>query len=451
MQTVVEDRRRFQALASSPDGLIGLALGVAAVALISILGIAHAINQPVYGPIDEVSHTAYVFHVARYGVPPLLGRDRSYLGRKGVKLGGRDVDIPRPEAGSAAIPLGSTGAFGQPEAIQPPLYYFAVAPLARIWSGTDAVRAIRIAGVAMVAIAAVLLFLSVFELASDALGAGFASMVLATQSGITDFLSQVQNDALLLPLSGAVIWLSIRGFNHRRLTWPLAFAASALAVTHVVAIPLAAIAVIVIGWRDIGSCRDRWRGTLLRTMVAGSALSLWVVTNVLRYHALLPRDVSAGASALFGHSNRQFLLLHEIAYPTVVSVVGGAYLNLIASPYSADYRHLSLLLPLVLVGTAVVCAKGEPRRRQALGVMLALFAITFVATFFTVAASLIATGGDIAAMQIHRYYMATYFCGACAAGIAVGGLVAHPWARRVLLVAVPAVEIYWSVNASSFT
>lgn len=426
-------------------------IAVVAIAVAVSTGVAHSFSQPIYGPIDEASHTAYAFHVGKYGVPPVLGRDRAFIGRTGVALGSRDVDMPRPEKASAPVPIGVHGVFGQPEAIQPPLYYYVMAPLSWISSGDAAVIAMRLAGVLMVVISVVVAFVAVVELSGDALAAGFAAMVLATMSGITDFLSQVQNDALLLPLAGGLFLLLSRGIRTRVLTWPLALCAAGLSITQVVAVPMAALAVLGVGALHISRAKTQALSVALKTVAAGVPLAGWIVSNEIRYGSLLPHDVTAASNGLFKQNNDQFLHIHEIAYPVLNSVIGGAYTVLQPSPYVADFRPLSLLIPLILVGTGCVCAFRSERCRQALGYSYFIASATLVTIFLAVAASLIGTGGDLAAMYIHRYYMPTYFAAACVAGIAAGGLSSRPWFRRTFFVAIPLLQVYWSINASTLT
>ena len=437
--------------ASSLDDRVGVLIAMVAIAVASAVGVSHAYSQPVYGPIDEVSHTAYAFHVGAFGVPPVFGRDRAFMGRKGIGLGLRDVDIPRPEKASAPIPIGPNGQFDQVEAIQPPLYYYVVAPLTWFGAGDGAVIALRLAGVLMVAVSVLLAFVAVFELTGDGLAAGFAAMVLATLSGITDFLSQVQNDALLLPLGGAIFWLLWRGLQRRALTWPLVAASAAISITHVVAVPMAALAVLVVGALEIRRAPQRSLIVAIKVVSAVLPLLAWVGTNVIRYGSLLPHDVTTPAGGLFQQNNDQLLHLHELAYPVLNAVIGGAYLYVQASPYGADYRHLSLLIPVVLMGTGLVCAFRAERTRRALGYTYAMVGVTLVTIFAAVAASLIGTGGDLAAMQIHRYYMPTYFAAACLAGIAAGGLSSRAWLRRGLLVVIPLIQAYWAINGSTLT
>ena len=437
--------------ASSIDDRLGLLVLFVALTVATSVGIAHAYRQPVYGPIDEVSHTAYAFHVGKYGVPPVLGRDRAFIGRSGVALGSRDVDIPGPETGSAPIPIGVHGVFGQPEAIQPPLYYYLISPISWFSSGTGAVVAMRLAGVLLVAISVLLVFAAVVDLTGDAISGGIGAMVLATLSGVTDFLSQVQNDALLLPISGALFWLFARGLRTRSLSWPLTACCGSLAITHVVAVPMAALAVLGLGLMEIRRARSHAVLVVVKSVAAGAPLAAWIGSNVIRYGSLLPRDVLAAPTGLFKLNNDQLLHLHELVYPVLNSVMGGAYLYLEASPYGVDYRPYSLLVPVAFIGSGVVCASAPERVRRSLGYAYAMVGITLVTVFLAVAASLIGTGGDLAAMQIHRYYMPTFFAAACLVGIAAGGLVSRPGPRRCALLAIPLVQAYWAINGSTLT
>ena len=63
------------------DEAIGGALAAVALVLMLLIGI-HDARRPVYGPIDELTHTAYVLAVASDGIPPEVGRDRAFVRRR---------------------------------------------------------------------------------------------------------------------------------------------------------------------------------------------------------------------------------------------------------------------------------------------------------------------------------------------------------------------------------
>ena len=124
------------------DDAIGASLTIVALVLTPLIGV-HDARRPVYGPIDEITHTAYVLAVAKDGIPPMLGRDRAFIRPR--PLAPRDVRIPLPDkVGSAPVPIGAYGEVSQTEAIQPPLYYYAAAPVTWFVSGRDNVVALRL-------------------------------------------------------------------------------------------------------------------------------------------------------------------------------------------------------------------------------------------------------------------------------------------------------------------
>jgi len=75
------------------DEAIGGGLAAVAIVLMLLIGI-HDSRRPIYGPIDELTHTAYVLAVAEDGIPPEVGRDRAFV-RPGP-LAPRDVRVPPP-------------------------------------------------------------------------------------------------------------------------------------------------------------------------------------------------------------------------------------------------------------------------------------------------------------------------------------------------------------------
>ena len=176
------------------------------VGLVLLVGIRHALDQPIYGPIDEAYHAGYVQHVADTGLPPMLGRDEIILAHRAIVEGvGRAAG---PRAGTAPLPYGDHFQLSQDEAIQPPLYYYVVAPVAWFTRGSDKIYAAphrelrpeRARGAVPVPCAA--------RRRSRASRSRPASRRSSSPSftGITHLLSQVQNDALLLPVCVLLLW-----------------------------------------------------------------------------------------------------------------------------------------------------------------------------------------------------------------------------------------------------
>ena len=256
------------------DDAIGGALTVVALVLMTLIG-AHDVDRAVYGPIDEVTHTAYVLAVAKDGIPPLLGRDRAFTAPG--PLAPRDVRIPTPDKASAAVPDSPSHALTQSEAIQPPLYYYAAAPVTWFVSGRDKVIAIRWFDVFLCLCAVAMIFLMVRDIAGLPLGGGIAALFFASAGGELDVFSFVTNGSMMLTLGAAALWLSARGLRSRRVSWPLVAVAAALAITQVIVIPLAALALLV---PALAQVRKEGRGAVRkvagRILVAAAPLVLWV-------------------------------------------------------------------------------------------------------------------------------------------------------------------------------
>ena len=139
------------------DLWIARVLVAAAVGLVLLVGIRHALDQPIYGPIDEAYHAGYVQRVADTGLPPMLGRDEIILANHSMFEQGQ-VRLPEPQKGSAPIPRGYYSEEQQQEAIQPPLYYYILAPITWFTSGYDTIYGYRIASCIIEAIGVLLLF-----------------------------------------------------------------------------------------------------------------------------------------------------------------------------------------------------------------------------------------------------------------------------------------------------
>ena len=245
-----------------------------ALVLMTLIG-AHDVDRAIYGPIDEVTHTAYVLAVAKDGIPPLLGRDRAFTAPG--PLAPRDVRIPTPDKASAAVPDSPSHALTQSEAIQPPLYYYAAAPVTWFVSGRDKVIAIRWFDVFLCLCAVAMIFLMVRDIAGLPLGGGIAALFFASAGGELDVFSFVTNGSMMLTLGAAALWLSARGLRSRRVSWPLVAVAAALAITQVIVIPLAAIALLV---PALAQVRKEGRGAVRkvagRILIAAAPLVLWV-------------------------------------------------------------------------------------------------------------------------------------------------------------------------------
>ena len=182
------------------DLWIARVLVAAALGLVLLVGIRVALDQPVYGPIDEAYHAGYVEKIAATGFPPMLGRDPSSSGI--ARCSSRAKSATRATEGQcAASRSGFYSEEQQQEAIQPPLYYYILAPITWFTRGSDKIYALRIASSVLNALGVLFLFLALRgTFRREPLAAGVAAVVIASFTGITHLLSQVQNDALLLPV-----------------------------------------------------------------------------------------------------------------------------------------------------------------------------------------------------------------------------------------------------------
>ena len=430
------------------DDAIGASLTVLALVVVLAVGI-HDSRRPVYGPIDEMAHTAYVLAVAKDGIPPQIGRDRAFIGHH--PLAPRDVRIPGPDkVGSAPLPIGAFGDVMQAEAIQPPMYYYAAAPVTWFVAGRDKVVALRIFDVFLCLCAMVLVFLAVRDLAGSPLGGAVAATLMGSAGGIISIFSFVTNGAMMLTLGAAAIWLGARGIRDRRVTWLLALVAAGLAITQIIVVPLAAVCLLapaVMHLRSRG--RSALRTVSLRVGAAGVPLALWVLANLWRYHWILPQ--AAGTSSFGGFSttatttNIDIATFSEKLYVSLVTVFLDSFHWWDASPYIFDYRPLAIFVPVTLIGIACALLRGTVRQRNA----IALFLIALVAAHLTVfgmlyLAVILTGGGDF----VYRYFSAAEAAAACIAGASFSAIFRNPNLERCAAIVACLVLAYWTYNAS---
>jgi hypothetical protein len=435
---------------ATTDGRIAAAMCVVAVGLCALLGIVHSVNQPVYGPIDEVSHAAYVYRVADHYFPPVLGRDTASLRVDKPLIGPHDVRIPREDAvGSAPLPLGAFGEVQQSEAVQPPLYYYAMAPIAKAFAGRDGIIAMRIAGALLFAAAVFLAFLSALELVPERpLAAGLAAVILGTMSGLIDVLSEVQNDVLLAFLSALALVLYLRDMKRQRPGRALAVVVGLAAVTHVIAVPLAALAILAPAWVGTRNVKAGIRVALKPAIIAATPFLLWVAKNLYTYKTLFPHNV-------VNHTPPNGDLGIISAAPgflegATIDIANGAYLLLVASPYSSDQRTLGVLAPLVLLGIAMVARRLDAPVLRALSTGIVIVLVTFLVTFGVLIVNA-ATAGDATGIFVARYFVAMFVAISVVGGIAIDGIATRPWLNRAIVLAAAVTIAYYAVNSSTIT
>lgn len=413
---------------------------VLALALVGIYGSDVARHVPVYGPIDEFFHVAYVQKIADSGHPPVVGTGLILgLGQKPPASGDvviRGLDHPYdPKLKRHVAPVFPDGtSFPQNEAIQAPLYYVALAPIALFVPWSQRVLVMRLAGTAFVMLAVLMLYAAVREVSPHRpLAAGLAAAILGTMTGLTSLLSQVQNDALLLPICVAMFWLLARDLRRRRSGLMLPFVAGATVLTHLVAGPAAVVAVLLgVGadWRLV-SWRSREAVRLVSSRLATFALPLlpWVAFNLYKYSWFWPIGGSvtgggAPATRNIGLVRHSVELLHSAA----MGVFGSLWLQL--WPGGTDARPSVVIAAAGFAALIVALCSGELlRERRRLGFWAGVAIVSFLGAFIVLLANAISVGG--APDFVGRYFAA--FAAAYAAFIAtaVASMSSrHPWVVR---------------------
>jgi len=429
------------------DEAIGGGLAAVAIVLMLLIGI-HDSRRPIYGPIDELTHTAYVLAVAEDGIPPEVGRDRAFV-RPGP-LAPRDVRVPPPDkVGSAPLPIGSFGEVKQAEGIQPPLYYYAAAPVTWFVSGRDKVVALRLFDVFLYLCAAAIIFFAVCDIGGTVLGGGIATLLFASANGLMDVMSYVTNGAMMLLLGAAAIWLSARGIRDRRLTWPLTAVAAGLAITHIIVVPLAALCLLAPGVAQIrAQGRAAHRPVAKRVLVAAVPLGLWVLSNLLRYHWVVPQAPGVNGIGGLGSATTVNVNVYEFTaqyYLSLITSIQDLFHPLVTSPYVYDWRPLALFVPLTLIGLACALLRGTDRQRQAISLWLIAIVAAHLSVFLMLYLAVILTGGGD---FVFRYFTAEQAAIACLAGTCFGLLFRNPALMRTATLIVGLALAYWTYSAS---
>jgi hypothetical protein len=429
------------------DDAIGASLALVAIILVASIGV-HDARLPKYGPIDEITHTAYVLAVAKDFLPPFVGRDRAYVGR--APLAARDVRIPAPDkVGSAPVPIGGSGEVTQSEAIQPPLYYYVAAPVTWFVSLDNAVLALRLFDVFLLLCTVLIIFFAVRDVAASALGGGVAAMLFASAGGEIDIFSYVTNGAIMLPLGAASIWLAIRGIRDRRVTWPLVIVCAALAITQIIVVPLAAACLLA---PAVSRLRAGGRAALpdlgRKVGIAAVPLALWVASNLWRYHWPVPRSLTGASGGGFSGANTSALHLDQFLaayFSSWYTSIQEPFHWFVFSPYAWDYRPLSLSVMITLAGVAVALFRGTVRQRNAIGYFVVGAAVAHFTVFCMLYLAIILTGGGD---FVYRYFSAEAAAAFCLFGASFAVLFRNPKLQRIAAVVIGLALAYWSFGAS---
>ena len=407
-----------------------------ALALVAIYGSDVARGVPVYGPLDEIFHVAYVQKIADSGHPPIVGQGLIIgLGQKpptsvDVVIGGLDHPID-PKTGRHVTPVFPDGTtFPQNEAIQPPLYYLTMAPIALLVPWSQRVLVMRLAGTLFVLLAVLLLYAAVREVSPQRpLAAGLAAAILASMSGLTGLLSQVQNDALLLPLSVATFWLLARGLRQRRAGLLLPFVAGCTIVTQLIAGPAAVVCVLVALLGDARlrgvSLRSRAPLRLIASRVGIFVLPVapWMLFNLFEYHWLWPIATAGGgapATRNWAVVRHLIELLHTAAY----GVFGSLWLQIWPEHAGAVTTDLRPPAVIAFTGAAalVIGLHGGAllRERLRLAYWGAVALVSFLGVFIVLLANAASVGGE--PDFVARYFVAFAAAYAALVGTAVASM-----------------------------
>ncbi|HET6175104.1 MAG TPA: glycosyltransferase family 39 protein [Gaiellales bacterium] len=430
------------------DDALALAMLAIAVVLVTSVGISHARGFR-YGPIDEVAHVGYVERVAQSGVPPI--GDGAIVAGPTQHVGATDVVL------APADPLGFPGGFvngarvPQVEFIQPPLYYYALAPVALAVSSDRTVFALRLASVVFLLAALVLVFLAVRETAPDRpLAAGLATVILATMSGLTYTLSQVQNDALLMAMFALVFWLLCRDVPRRRVGYGLAAASGFLAVTQIVAIPFAAGALLWACWRAVAWPKSTpavaSRLLLPRLAVAAIPLMLWVVWNVGQYRSVFP---GGGGLTIAGGPAGPALTDVFAAAQAAVSESFNDFWAVGFAPRQLDPRPPALLCSVFVICAIALLATGAiTAARVRLAAWAGLAAAAFLSTFGTIFLAVVRSGG--LSSYTGRYFVGVAVAWAALLALTIDAATARRiWLARGVSVALSLVLVHFALQFST--
>ena len=276
--------RRTQALTLGAIILVGLLRGGFWVAVTEVMS-----------PVDEVAHADYVVAMAEHGRPPKVGRDR---------VDDRLLEVAKISATSPWRPSPITaddrdprwGAFRESyEGVQPPLYYAVLAAPWKVLHGYGPVATLYILRTVtlLLAVSTIpLTWLLARELFPErpevAVG---ATAALAFVGGFNANVANITNDALVMPLATAALWLTAR-------TWNRGFSfSSALGVGGLVGLSVLAktTGLVVVPLVALGALGALWtRGVVFRRYLAwgaqaGAAAAAvvvpWLLWNRATYHA----------------------------------------------------------------------------------------------------------------------------------------------------------------------
>jgi hypothetical protein len=249
----------------------------------------------VMSPVDEAAHADYVVAMGEHGRPPTVGRDR--VDNRLLEVAKESATSPwRPSPITADNRDDAWGAFNQSyEGVQPPLYYALLAAPWKLLHGYGPVATLYILRTLTLLLALCtvpLTWLLARELFPDrsevALG---ATAMLVLVGGFNANVANVTNDALVMPLATAALWLTARTWN-RGFKFSSAVAVGALVGAAVLAKTTGLVLVPLVA---LGALGPLWtRGVVARRYIAWGAqtggvaaavVAPWLLWNRATYRA----------------------------------------------------------------------------------------------------------------------------------------------------------------------
>jgi hypothetical protein len=182
-----------------------------------------------------------------------------------------------------------------------------------------------------------------------------------------------------------------------------------------------------------------------RLLAAAAPLALWVLSNLWRYHWVVPQAPGAHGTGDLGTASTTNLNLSEISAQLYVSIVNSVQESFHWWEGTIDWRPLALFVPLTLIGIACALLRGSERQRSAIALWLLAFAAAHLSVFAMLYLALVLTGGGD---FVFRYFSATMFAAACLAGTCFGVLFRHPALQRSATLLVGVGLAYWTYMSS---
>ncbi len=332
-------------------------------------GLFWIVTIAVWNPIDEMQHFGYIASIANGEGIPIVGEDllpaeALALAKASPTYGFRSTPI----TSSPHDPAWGAGA-QQYEGVQPPLYYALLAPvyaLARPLGLLETVMGLRFETLVLSLLAVPLTALLARELFPDRsvtwLG---APALLVTLGAVNGDGAYITNDALVLPLSAAIMLVAARAWargptlGQAALMGALGGLAFLGRANAVVLAPLVALALIGAAWRHRTPLERvaAWAGIAVGI---GLAFGLpWIAWTRLAYHGTtIAAEFSAILEPIVGRQPWTFEgLLDHLANATR----GWFDFEVLRPPLGGFFAGAAAVCVAALVAGLVGCARRGDR------------------------------------------------------------------------------------------